>query len=273
MNYQSACSPQSTMQPANASGSMLVDGRCHDVDMWARNATRDAVRVKAWFPAALAGILLAACSHQQTNRIEVANKSLLFTGPITPDSADKFLGTLVSQPVERILISSGGGGVEPAIRMAGEIHRRGMDVEVIGPCFSSCANYIFPAGKHKTISGTGIVAWHGNMRHLLYLHETGAKLQTPEHLAEIQRLQPLEAAFFRSIGVDELICWVGKLPPYNARNMFFLSVEDMARFGVAHVAAHANYTATDTPAYRDWGRQDVQLVRIDWQHWLPPAVK
>lgn len=225
------------------------------------------------FVAALAGVLLTACAHQQTSRIEVANEALLFTGPITADSADKFLGALASQPVERILISSGGGGVEPAIRMAVEIHRRGLDVEVIGPCFSSCANYIFPAGKRKTIGGAGIVAWHGNMRHLLYLHQTGAKLQTPEHLADIQRLQSLEAAFFRSIGVDELICWAGKLPPYNVRNMFFLSVADMARFGVDQMAARADYAAPAAPAYRSWSRQDVQLVRIDWQHWQPPAVK
>ena len=233
----------------------------------------DAAHAKAWIAAALALSLLAGCAHQPTNRIEVANKSLLFTGPITPDAADKFLAALAAQAVERILISSGGGGVEPAIRMGEEIHRRGLDVEVIGPCFSSCANYIFPAGKRKTISGAGIVAWHGNMRHLLYLHHTGAKLESAEHLADITRLQHMEAAFFQSIGVNELICWAGKLPPYSARNMFFMSVEDMARFGVDQVAARADYTAADASAYRSWGRQDVQLVRIDWQTWQPPVVK
>ena len=31
---------------------------------------------------------------------------------------------------------------------------------------SSCANYVFPAGYHKTIGPGAIVAWHGNYHHL-----------------------------------------------------------------------------------------------------------
>ena len=38
-----------------------------------------------------------------------------------------------------------------------------VDVVVDGVCLSSCANYLFTAGRHKTIRN-GVVGFHGNTR-------------------------------------------------------------------------------------------------------------
>jgi hypothetical protein len=208
--------------------------------------------------------LATGCAHRRPASIQVAGNTLVFSGPISPDAAERFLAALGAHDISRLVITSGGGGVESAIRMAEAIHRRGIDVEVTGPCFSSCANYIFPAGKNKLISANGLVAWHGNMRHLLHLHRTGVKPQKPDFLEEITRLVQAESRFFQEIGVDEYICWAGKLASYGARNMYFLDAADMERFGVRNLSVRPDYATTSLAAYNRSATENIRLVRIDW---------
>lgn len=40
----------------------------------------------------------------------------------------------------------------------------GLVVEVDVICFSSCADYIFPAGRARVIRADAFVGWHGNER-------------------------------------------------------------------------------------------------------------
>jgi hypothetical protein len=119
------------------------------------------------------------------------------------------------------------------------------DVEIGAECFSSCANYLFPAGATQSITGLGVVAWHGNMSHMLDLHARGSKPLAAADLAEVQRQSVLEKAFYASIGLDEYLCWFGKIGSYNARNLYFLHVPDMARFGISGVSVRPGYEHTD----------------------------
>jgi hypothetical protein len=63
--------------------------------------------------------------------------------------------------------------------------------------------------------------------------------------SQVARLVELEREFFKRIGVDEQVCWIGKQPPYNVADYYFLSATDMARFGISDVQAPAGYTAMD----------------------------
>jgi hypothetical protein len=218
---------------------------------------------------------VAGCAHRpgpSTARIETSGDVVTINGPITEEAAERFLSAIDAGPVARVRIASGGGGVEPAIRMAEQIYRRGLDVEVVGPCFSSCANYIFPAGRRKFISGTGIVGWHGNIRHLLYLHETGGKRMSDTIVKDLQRVTAMEAQFFQLIGVDEYVCWFAKIAPYNVHNLYFMSAEDMARFGITDVSVRADYASSDLSPYRHWGRENLRFVRVDWPSLSRPAM-
>jgi hypothetical protein len=60
----------------------------------------------------------------------------------------------------------------------------------------------------------------------------------------VERLVSKEQQFFSHIGVDEYICWIGKMPPYSVPNYYFLSREDMANFGVLNVHTPDNYRET-----------------------------
>ncbi len=55
----------------------------------------------------------------------------------------------------------------------------------------------------------------------------------------------MERDFFRRIGVGDTLCWVGKMPPYNVLNHYFLFAHDMARFGMANVHTPPDYEQTD----------------------------
>jgi len=84
-----------------------------------------------------------------------------FDGVISRSAADAFIRLATSNHVDHLIITSPGGDVASAIDMALLIFERKIDVEVTNYCFSSCANYIFPAANNNYITGAGIVAWHG----------------------------------------------------------------------------------------------------------------
>ena len=215
---------------------------------------------------------LSGCSTNVGTSLTVSGESLLIQGSISDATATQFKQAVERGGITRVLIASGGGLVEPAISIATEIHKRRLDVEVVGNCFSSCANYIFPAGAKKSISGLGIVAWHGNMSHLLHMHTQGTKPLDTKELIQVQRLAKLENNFFASIGLDQFICWFAKLEPYNVRNLYFLSAADMAKFGVLDVNVRPDYEKTDIAAHNANGVVNLQFIKVDWERLRRPAV-
>lgn len=198
--------------------------------------------------------------------------TVLIQGRISEATAAEFKAILASRPVSRVLLDSGGGLVEPSIEIANEIRNRRLDVEVVGPCFSSCANYLFPAGAGKTISGRGIVGWHGNIIHLLYLHESGAEVLSEARLAEVRRLAELEREFFASTGVDDFICWFGKIQPYNVRNLYFLGSDDMAKFGIQDAKVPNDYENSDLSKYNSSGVVNLQYIKVHSEKPVRPAL-
>ena len=123
---------------------------------------------------------------------------------------------------------------------------------------------MFPAGHHKFIAAGAIVAWHGNYNHLkqtgLWQDDIAARMvRTGEDAAtaraqvreQVDRLVRLERDFFARIGVDEYLCWIGKMPPYNAPDYYFLSRQDMARFGVTQVRTPPGYEHTDVSGFNN----------------------
>ena len=218
-------------------------------------------------------IALTSCASFVSTPLVVSGETILIQGNILESTAIEFQQALSQRRISRVLLASGGGLVEPALTIASAIRDRKLEVEVVGPCFSSCANYIFPAGVTKTISGLGVVAWHGNMSHLLYLHISGVKLLDAKNLAEIQRLVRLENSFFASIGLDQFICWFGKVDPYNVRNMYFLNTADMAGFGLNDVNVRPGYEYTDVSSHNS-GAANLQYVKVDWSSLrLPVAAR
>lgn len=185
-------------------------------------------------------LLIAAGAHAQepppAAQVEVAGDAIVFRGRILRRSADEFLRALHAHPeVKRLVITSGGGQVISALDMGEAIHARRLDVDVPVACLSSCANYIFPAGRRKRLGHPLAVGWHGNMAHVLYMQLTGEADYSDEMMQGARRLVRRENEFFPRIGVDGFVCWFAKIAPYEVANYYTMSPADMARFGITEV--------------------------------------
>lgn len=169
-------------------------------------------------------------------QVEVAGDAIVFRGRVERRSVDEFLRALHEHPsVTRLVITSGGGQVTSALEMGEAIHARQLDVDVPVTCQSSCANYIFPAARHKRLGHPLAVGWHGNMTHVLYQQLTGEGSWSDALMEGARWLVRRENEFFPRIGVDGFVCWFAKIAPYDVANYYSLSPADMARFGISDV--------------------------------------
>ncbi|MGC7862437.1 hypothetical protein ACP3XP_00195, partial [Vibrio anguillarum] len=60
-----------------------------------------------------------------------------------------------------LIITSDGGDIMLGIELGRWVYDNKMSVEVNDYCLSSCANYVFTAGKIKYISNRAIIGFHG----------------------------------------------------------------------------------------------------------------
>lgn len=200
---------------------------------------------------------MPAQAQQPPTRVEVAGDAVVFDGRIDARAAQRFAELARDPAIKRVVITSRGGLVASALDMADAIRDRQLDVEVPVACWSSCANYVFPAGINKRLGHARAIGWHGNMTHVLWLDEHGkGQPWDAAMMSQAKDLARREAIFFRRIGVDGYVCWFGKLPPYEAPEFYTLRVADMARFGIANVTvSDAAKDDADAP----------DMLDVDWQ--------
>ncbi len=218
----------------------------------------------------MAGLLAACCtSLARADLVTATADTITFEGRIDDRTAAEFLRLLQDPAITRLVITSRGGLVAPALDMAEAIHARGLDVVVPEDCLSSCANYIFPAGRRKTLGWPGAVAWHGNMTHVVYLQQSGQASWSEPLMAEARQLARRETDFFRRLGMDGFLCWFGKIAPYDVEAFYYVSVQDMEKFGIRDVTVREGAVDRSEEGLRkigvDWGQLDAQrpVVRMD----------
>lgn len=186
-------------------------------------------------------------------RADEHSATAFYRGEINAENNDRLFDSVRDRAIRRLLIDSPGGEVIAGIALGRWISRNAIDVVVEHQCLSSCANYVFPAGRRKIIGRNAVVAWHGNYHHLqatgLWVDDIESRMaRTGEDRdsararveRQMQDLVRREREFFRAIGVDQRLCWVGKMPPYSAPDYFTMSADDMLRFGVRSVTVEGN---------------------------------
>lgn len=90
--------------------------------------------------------------------------TITLTGSITPNTFDEARRCLVRSTAPKktfVVAASPGGNTEVALALGMLIHRHNWDVEIVDYCISSCANFIFPAGKVKYLNRNSVVVFHG----------------------------------------------------------------------------------------------------------------
>ena len=231
-------------------------------------------------------LLAAIASTSKSNlealpvRVMVIGDSVHYSGHLDAVSVAK-LSTLIKASagkVNNLVIDSGGGDVNVGMDLAEIVLAAELDVIVKRLCASSCANYVFPAGKRKQITSGSIVIWHGSaIQEGLDAGPTvdDIEFQGGAVISESQKLALLESyreqairyvedakarqgAFFNKIGVDARITVMGQ--QLNAAQAWTLSVKDMKRFGVREVSAADDY-GHNMPA--EISERGIKLLRLD----------
>jgi hypothetical protein len=164
--------------------------------------------------------------------------------------------------ITRLVISSGGGDTVAGRHVGRWVRDMRVVVEVDVICFSSCADYVFPAGKARVIRADAFVGWHGNERQfdviaarrgqsvleLEELRRYAPEGQSPEQQrAFVQEVvgsmavsQKDEADFYAQLGLSDAfaVCAVGddleKRFGFAGRKGWGFSIDDMARLGLAN---------------------------------------
>lgn len=101
---------------------------------------------------------------QRADKAGVVCDTLTLTGEISPkiffDAKDCLIQSTAAKKTF-VVTYSGGGNWESALALGTLIHDYGWDVEVVDLCGSSCAIFIFPAGKTKYLHPESLLLFHG----------------------------------------------------------------------------------------------------------------
>lgn len=203
------------------------------------------------------------------SQVTLSNGVLLIQGNLDMELLAQFRRVLESSDVRdvRVRLRSPGGQIHVAMAIGREIHRRRLDVEVDRLCHSSCANYLFTAGRNKYLQSADQVRFHGGalqpdfVAAALQLVEQGRQMLDGEDIPPDMDMElfrelcglaaglPINAAtnilaekaFFEEIGVSALTPVYGQYGEYSGwfddgvhDNFSYLS-EDYALLGVGNV--------------------------------------
>ena len=228
--------------------------------------------------------------------LSIEGSTVVMIGNLDDGFYESFLGVVRGREdeIKTLRVNSGGGNTDEGIKLGHWIFDHGVDVVVDHLCFSSCANYIFTAGRNKTIMADSIVGWHGSEQqdeHIarglgLTVEELLAREydrsvaewgETPtpdgrkQFVEEVLASRPTEVAeeqaFLEKIGVSVDALVYGFLPDQfegyfvNASDEiggWTFSIEDMASFGIGNVT----YTGDgDYPSER--AREEYGIIVLE----------
>jgi hypothetical protein len=191
--------------------------------------------------------VLGGLNHRglfERSKVRLSNGVLLIQGRLDRELLAEFRRVLQTADLRdvRVRLRSPGGDTYTGMAIGREIHRRHLDVEVDRRCISSCANYLFTAGRNKYLKSADHVQFHGSklqpdiVASALALIEQGRQMLAGEDVPpdlDQQQLRELyglandfpfnfatgilaEKAFFDEIGVSSLTPVYGQYGDYAA---------------------------------------------------------
>lgn len=202
-------------------------------------------------------------------RVRIIGASMEYRGEMTEEGLATLKRLAYGQAIDTLVVDSAGGEIVVGMDFGNWVVERQLNVVVDGVCLSSCANYVFTAGSKKSILPGSVVAWHGSAKQPGLLDQMHAMIEKD---VKARRLPPGKEAeelvrarqknvdyltgaivkqgeFFHRVGVDEYVTRIGN-EVYGLPGFYYLSVEDMARFGIRDVTAPDNYAQMDLSALR-----------------------
>ncbi len=249
--------------------------------------------VAAWFGAEFPAHGAAAvdpdvvAATAEPAEVRVDGTTLVYRGNLSAASSrawERATASVAPGQLNRIVIASGGGDTVEGRRLGRWVRQMNLLVEVDTICFSSCADYVFPAGRARAIRSGAIVGWHGNERSLevqaaragldlraYFVRRFGAEIAqaSPEQrqglsaeaiidrrLATLRQSRADEQAFFASLGLDDgfMVCGVGDVlerrADFHQQQGWGFPLSEMARLGLTDTVYLGSDTYHETSRFR-----------------------
>ncbi|MDO5687318.1 MAG: hypothetical protein Q4G42_08070 [Neisseria sp.] len=188
----------------------------------------------------LIGFNLLGCAHappaNNATQVSVDGRRIIYNGALDPQANAQVASLLQQHPdIDTLVITSRGGEIGLGIGLGQLVFDHGLNVDIPDYCFSSCANYVFPAGKIKYLHRHATLGWHGGAMQEI-------QPETPEmarlYQAYIGPIRAKEKAFFQHIQVQPSMLTDGQKPAYAAFEHcigWSYSREKMESYGIRNI--------------------------------------
>lgn len=198
---------------------------------------------------------------EESVTVSVQGTELIYDGPLTYEGNARLFEAAASaaERPQTLVITSTGGDVEVGMQLGTWIFEQQLDVHVPDYCISSCANYVFTAGRRKVLGREALLIWHGGATQEGLADASPCESwevpgvpcderQVEKLLQEtLARTKRLETAFFARIGVEQEITVLGQRPEYECSKQlprlgwyeyigWYYSIADMETLGVTNVS-------------------------------------
>jgi hypothetical protein len=214
--------------------------------------------------------------------IEINKDKLVYKGVLSKNHVKelfRFYESLEVKPTTLAVSSKGGDGVAGGM-LGAWIFKNNLNVEVTKRCLSSCAMYVFPAGKKSYLGKSAQLGWYGgyaskrvNIGDKKFLTQQQFISKVGEEAYKI--LLETESKYFKKIGIDPKILSYGEDEKYNKfhNNMkynkgyvgFYYSVKDMRKMGLNIGLLHDSWIGSEAnhSKYQDYFLVDLAQERLE----------
>lgn len=211
------------------------------------------------------------------------NETISLTGEILFEDRKKAIATLKSilgVNIRTVLLNSQGGDIGTAITMAEMLLKYNVNTVVNGVCLSACANYLFPAGKKRTING--VLGFHGGVISLLD-HEIKNKTDIPlsaESMMALREAVRKESQLNLKTGLKTELLIKSGLPDKGegdgiTRGLLFPTLTELKQYGLENIQGSQNEeimcgyekrrrTLFHIPAHRFVYHGKIDCSKYDW---------
>jgi hypothetical protein len=151
-------------------------------------------------PSAPSRFQVSQClAAEEASVVRVRADAVFFCGRISEASLALLRDAI--QPTDRaLLIASFGGELDAPIELGEMVRDRRLTLEVVGPCLSGCAAFVFVAAQRRVIAPGGVLGLHNTASSAMVLARA-LDLVTDEDRPLVERSHR-EVALYDSVGVD-----------------------------------------------------------------------
>jgi len=206
--------------------------------------------------ALLAAFSVPAARAADVPQVYVNDNELHYVGELDGAANGRLFALYDTLPEKPTVLSirSRGGPVQHGMELGRWVRAHKLDIKVLEYCMSSCANYVFPAAQHKTVSNFAVIGLHGGPGSGQFAFDAATQkmfdAMPPEQRsammdglkATIKEQGDKEAAYLKEIGVGADHTTLGQQARYQQRMRpdnvagWTYSAADFARMGVGDIA-------------------------------------